>query len=57
MYEVGDSTTAWPTNGPALVDEIIKRFGEGRRAGPSDGIPYAKHFSAIVGSLKRCRDS
>jgi sulfite reductase (NADPH) flavoprotein alpha-component len=26
-YEVGDSMTVWPTNDPALVDEIIKRIG------------------------------
>ncbi len=26
-YEVGDSMTVWPTNDPALADEIIKRLG------------------------------
>ena len=26
-YEVGDSMTVWPTNDPALVDEIIKTIG------------------------------
>lgn len=26
-YEVGDSMTVWPTNDPALVDEIIKIIG------------------------------
>ena len=26
-YEVGDSMTVWPTNDPALVDEIIKMLG------------------------------
>src|SRR5256885_12565083 len=26
-YEVGDSMTVWPTNDPALVDELIKRIG------------------------------
>jgi len=26
-YEVGDSMTVWPTNDPALVDEIITRIG------------------------------
>jgi sulfite reductase (NADPH) flavoprotein alpha-component len=26
-YEVGDSMTVWPTNDPALVDEIIKTLG------------------------------
>lgn len=26
-YEVGDSMTVWPTNDPALVDEIINRIG------------------------------
>jgi sulfite reductase (NADPH) flavoprotein alpha-component len=26
-YEVGDSMTVWPTNDPALVDEIIKILG------------------------------
>ena len=26
-YEVGDSMTVWPTNDPALVDEIIKTVG------------------------------
>ena len=26
-YEVGDSMTLWPTNDPALVDEIIKTIG------------------------------
>lgn len=26
-YEVGDSMTVWPTNDPALVDEIISRVG------------------------------
>jgi sulfite reductase (NADPH) flavoprotein alpha-component len=25
-YEVGDSMTVWPTNDPALVDELIKRI-------------------------------
>src|SRR5437867_10524859 len=28
-YEVGDSMTVWPTNDPALVDEIIKTIGAG----------------------------
>jgi sulfite reductase alpha subunit-like flavoprotein len=26
-YEVGDSMTVWPTNDPALVDEIVNRIG------------------------------
>jgi sulfite reductase (NADPH) flavoprotein alpha-component len=26
-YEVGDSMTVWPTNDPALVDEIINKLG------------------------------
>src|SRR6476660_3397798 len=26
-YEVGDSMTVWPTNDPALVDELIKKIG------------------------------
>ena len=26
-YEVGDSMTVWPTNDPALVDELIKTIG------------------------------
>jgi sulfite reductase (NADPH) flavoprotein alpha-component len=26
-YEVGDSMTVWPTNDPALVDELIKKLG------------------------------
>jgi len=26
-YEVGDSMTVWPTNDPALVDEILTRIG------------------------------
>src|SRR5436189_4108035 len=26
-YEVGDSMTVWPTNDPALADEIIKMIG------------------------------
>jgi len=26
-YEVGDSMTVWPTNDPALIDEIIKKIG------------------------------
>src|ERR1700730_10356577 len=26
-YEVGDSMTVWPTNDPALVDELIKTVG------------------------------
>src|SRR5947209_5476694 len=26
-YEVGDSMTVWPTNDPALVDEIVKLLG------------------------------
>ena len=26
-YEVGDSMTVWPTNDPALVDEIIQKIG------------------------------
>src|SRR6266404_1918195 len=26
-YEVGDSMTVWPTNDPALVEEIIKKIG------------------------------
>ena len=26
-YEVGDSMTVWPTNDPALVDEIIRTIG------------------------------
>src|SRR6266699_2351676 len=26
-YEVGDSMTVWPTNDPALVDEIINKIG------------------------------
>lgn len=26
-YEVGDSMTVWPTNDPALVDEIIAKIG------------------------------
>lgn len=26
-YEVGDSMTVWPTNDPALVDEITRRIG------------------------------
>ena len=26
-YEVGDSMTVWPTNDPALVEEIIKTIG------------------------------
>ncbi len=26
-YEVGDSMTVWPTNDPALVDEIVKTLG------------------------------
>ena len=26
-YEVGDSMTVWPTNDPALADEIIKTIG------------------------------
>lgn len=26
-YEVGDSMTVWPTNDPALVDELISRIG------------------------------
>ena len=27
-YEVGDSMTVWPTNDPALVDEIIAKIGD-----------------------------
>jgi sulfite reductase (NADPH) flavoprotein alpha-component len=26
-YEVGDSMTVWPTNDPALIEEIIKKIG------------------------------
>src|SRR3954463_412965 len=26
-YDVGDSMTVWPTNDPALVDEIIAKLG------------------------------
>src|SRR6266404_5366578 len=26
-YDVGDSMTVWPTNDPALVDEIINKIG------------------------------
>ena len=26
-YDVGDSMTVWPTNDPALVDEIIAKIG------------------------------
>ena len=26
-YEVGDSMTVWPTNDPALVDELVRRIG------------------------------
>jgi sulfite reductase (NADPH) flavoprotein alpha-component len=26
-YEVGDSMTVWPTNDPALIDELIKKIG------------------------------
>ena len=49
-YEVGDSMTVWPTNDPALVDEITRKVLEkrGLAGGPaaaaaeSNGEPAAK---------------
>src|ERR1043166_814159 len=41
-YEVGDSMTVWPTNDPALVDELVRRInakGDERAKGPNGEKP------------------
>lgn len=41
-YEVGDSMTVWPTNDPALVDEIVAKIsakGDEAVKGPAGGKP------------------
>jgi sulfite reductase alpha subunit-like flavoprotein len=55
-YEVGDSMTAWPTNDPALVDEIIAKIGaKGDESvkGPNGQRPCAKRCFAIAALPKQ----
>ena len=58
-YEVGDSMTVWPTNDPALVDEIINKIGakgDEPVKGPTAIRLCAKRCCAIAASRKPRRN-
>jgi len=51
-YEVGDSMTVWPTNDPALVDEIIQKIGA-KGDEPVKGPAGEKNLRDVL--LRDCR--